>query len=46
MRTADILTKAGQWLDPDAGEQGPTIAYTDADATAELVAEGEIMSRR
>ena len=32
MRTTDSLTKAGQWLDPDAGEQGPTIAYTDADA--------------
>ena len=44
MRTTDSLTKAGQWLDPR--EQGPTIAYTDADATAELVAEGEIMSRR
>jgi hypothetical protein len=48
MRTTDSLTKAGQWLDPDAGEQGPgpTIAYTDADATAALVAEGGIMSRR
>jgi hypothetical protein len=46
MRTTDSLTKAGQWLDPDAGEQGPTLAYTDADATAELVAEGGIMSRR
>lgn len=44
MRTTDSLTKAGQWLDPDAGEQGPTLAYTDADAV--LVAEGGIMSRR
>ena len=44
MRTTDSLTKAGQWLDPDAGEQGPTLAYTDAAAV--LVAEGGIMSRR
>ena len=44
MLTTDSLTKAGQWLDPDAGEQGPTIVYTDA--AAELVAEGGIMSRR
>ncbi len=44
MLTTDSLTKAGQWLDPDAGDQGPTLAYTDA--AAELVAEGGVMSRR
>jgi hypothetical protein len=40
MLTTHSLTEAGRWSDPDTGDHGPTIAYTDAAITAEVVYQG------
>lgn len=39
LHTRDV-TEAGQWLDVDTGEYGPTYPYTDAVLTARLVHDG------
>ena len=40
MLTTRSLTEAGHWADPDTGAHGPTVPYTDAAITAQLVFEG------
>jgi hypothetical protein len=40
MLTTHSLTTAGRWINPDTGETGPTIPYTDAAITAEVVLQG------
>jgi Domain of unknown function (DUF4192) len=40
MLTTHSLTEAGHWTDPDTGAQGPTVPYTDAAITAQVVFEG------
>jgi hypothetical protein len=45
MLTTHSLTTAGRWINPDTGEFGPTIPYTDAAITAEVVLEGAPIER-
>ncbi|SBS77480.1 conserved hypothetical protein [uncultured Mycobacterium sp.] len=40
MLTTHSLTEPGRWYDPDTGEHGPTVAYTDAAITADVVYQG------
>jgi Domain of unknown function (DUF4192) len=40
MLTTHSLTDAGRWINPDTGEDGPTIPYTDAAITAEVILRG------
>lgn len=40
MLTTHSLSDTGRWTDPDTGAQGPTIPYTDAAITAEVVLQG------
>jgi hypothetical protein len=40
MLTTRSLTDTGRWTNPDTGAQGPTIPYTDAVITAEVVLQG------
>jgi len=40
MLTTHNLTEAGRWADPNTGAQGPTVPYTDAAITAQVVFEG------
>jgi hypothetical protein len=45
MLTTHSLTAAGRWINPDTGEDGPTIPYTDAAITAEVILEGSAIER-
>jgi hypothetical protein len=38
------VTDAGNWVDPDTGESGTTIAYTDSPATALGVVQGRLIA--
>lgn len=40
MLTTHSLTEASRWTDPDTGAQGPTVPYTDAAITAQVVFDG------
>jgi hypothetical protein len=39
-----IVTAPGHWVDPDTGESGATIAYTDSPATALGVVQGRVIA--
>jgi hypothetical protein len=40
----DSVTHPGHWVDPDTGESGTTIAYTDSPATALGVVQGRLIA--
>jgi hypothetical protein len=40
----DSVTDPGHWVDPDTGESGTTIAYTDSPATALGVVQGRLIA--
>jgi hypothetical protein len=44
MFTTDRLTEAGQWVDPDTGARGDTVAFTDSPATALGVLQGRLIA--
>jgi hypothetical protein len=45
MLTTHSLTEAGRWSDPDTGAHGPTVPYTDAAITAEVVYQGATIDK-
>jgi hypothetical protein len=44
MFTTHSLTEAGQWVDPDTGAHGDTMAFTDSPATALGVLQGRLIA--
>jgi hypothetical protein len=42
--TTHSVTEAGQWLDPDTGASGRTVAFTDSPATALGVVQGRLIA--
>jgi hypothetical protein len=44
MLTTRSVTAAGQWLDPDTGARGRTVAFTDSPATALGVLQGRLIA--
>jgi hypothetical protein len=44
MFTTRRLTEAGQWVDPDTGAQGNTVAFTDSPTTALGVLQGRLIA--
>jgi len=44
MFTTHRLTEAGQWVDPDSGARGDTVAFTDSPATALGVLQGRLIA--
>jgi hypothetical protein len=44
MLTTRDLTQAGQWVDPDTGAHGDTVAFTDSAATALGVLQGRLIT--